>query len=282
MIAVRQFEWLVVIVAVGACGAQPSPVGGDANGPSAGDAAAVTCTRWGQMFLYVPVADADSLTSPWISDDGQNLWYTLWPGGTEPVALVHATLVGDRWSGTLITPGPTRPDHPFVTEDGRTLFFDGGSGPMIYEMPVRGGALILHDELGPAEDPALSPDGTTIYFRPVGTHYIAGANRATSAGVFGPPALILEREASDLRSPSVTRDGATLFYSADGPAGMQFLSSSLSDPFGSAEVVLDAGFTDFAPKVASDGLTLVLAGATLSWGGGPSGSRLWKATRTCH
>jgi hypothetical protein len=254
---------------------------------------ASTCGAWDAQPTQIPLMidlSTQAATSPWLSDDGNELWFALLSNNGDPTTatLMRASRIGGMWGPPAPSPlGPPVPntadDNPFVDAD-RNVWFDSTrmGTRMIFEAPNLTGG-----NLGPpapitallaAKEPALSPDGLSLIYQDIATNKPFRSNRASKMDSFTAGqalAVVL-----DVESPSIARDGATVYLSDH--ASTEIIVSGKFDPSGSemaglSEVgAFQQGGIYFDANISTDDKTLVFASNLVS-----PHAQLYYVTRTC-
>ena len=151
------------------------------------------------------------------------------------------------------TPSPVDQD-PAVTDDNQLVAFVGSN--IVSQATWTGSSW----SIGPALNLAvstldISPDGMTLYYA-LGGRDLYATTRTDRAAPFSPATTII---ASDVRFPSVTGDGLTL-YAVDGSGSGTGISvrtrTSTTSAFGTATHLFD-NVVD--PDVTRDGNTMVVS-----------------------
>jgi len=239
------------------------------------------------VSIEVPgIADpGEPHTSPWLSEDRRELWFAHDPGAG--FQLLHAHRDDPTAAfGLLSVPavdafGATN-DNPFVSDDGTTLWWDSNrsGADQIYEASGSlagdfAGLPIVHDELGPLREPALSADGTTLYFAiPSSPPALGYASRKVGGDKFD---AVHQLSPLAAESPTVSADGGTLIFTNQAVGTHLYQATLVRGTLG-AEAPIELGLgaaQTYDGNLSRDGLTLVFAAKV---GAQPS---IYIATRSC-
>ncbi len=269
---------MLVAIALSGCFVKPDPPLGAA------------CAQFGSWSAPMAVggdfAAGISATSPWLSDDGTELWFASVPSSGS-IQIWRAT----GGAGSFRNGGPvtalddmSNNDNPNFAPDGQTLSFDRGVHTIMETRRPDGGttfgALISHDELPGAIEPWIMPGGLRIYFAVSNGNGrdLWYADRTTVGGMFGAPTMV-DAGGRNVKSPTIAPDGTTIYYT-DQVGHTQIWTGQLQgDTLVGGALAFSFemdGAIYFDPSISRDGKTLIYA---LQTAGDPIG--LSYVTRDC-
>lgn len=290
----RRGRWLVVLAAFAALvWSLPRPrlqdvvVESDGKAPR-GRLAFRSAERLAELSGKGTLAEETELSGPCFADNGQTLYFSRSRPG-QRADIVRSTFTGERWSKPELVRGLNSVDDDrrlTLSGDGNSAALasnrSGGRGGFdIYEVTQANGRWSKPRNAGPAIntdadefDPALAPDGLTMYFVRVvpgssADIFVTRREELDSAWLTPRPVDSLNSPDHHERSPSVSPDGNWLLFASnrgvrsgesaafglfraplrDGLAGM---AERLQDGIASDADDVDAAF-------APDGQSLVFA-----------------------
>jgi Tol biopolymer transport system component len=297
----------------GGSGGGGGAAGSSPNGGSGGAAIAALCPNvWGEFGNPAPLVGLNSDGSdidPALSRDGHALYFASDSGGAGGMDSNYDLFVATREdAGSSFTAFAAVGElnsgvsdwSPDIAQDGLALYFSskraGGAGDFDLWVATRAepngpfvdaGLVAAVNMAGEDIDPAISPDGRTLYFATDqgggGGRAIWLAERASTADPFGAPGPLAEVASTDSQfDPALSADGRELFFTRNTPDAARNLwvarRFGFTGPFTTVVAVgnINTAADDFAPALSADGTTLYFASNR------DSGSwDLWVATRSC-
>lgn len=284
-----------MIVLAGCFSQPPRPAPSDGSG--GGGDALVPCNNPGPWdatptAIDLPMSTNDAATSPWLSDDGNDLYFSLLPMGdpTMPV-LSHSHRTNGVWANAtpVVLASLVKNDNPFLADD-QALWFDNADTSMrtIYEAPPDGqggfATPVAHPELGAAKEPSLTPSGAIIYYASASLAQVYRGT-TTTPGLFGNSVMLVQGN-DGIEAPTIDAMNDMIFFSDYASEGERIYQAT----FDTDKVTLvgtqrtgtfQTGTTNaayFDPNISRDGRTMVFAARP----DGTSHAHLFYVQRPCN
>jgi Tol biopolymer transport system component len=280
---------VLAIVMVTGCFTKPSR-----PGTPMPDAGPCTLSDWmGPTTIPLGGFDyaSDAATSPWLSDNRDDLWFTRLVGGSAAAATIMHADAGA--TTTMVDLGASvGDDNPFLSDDGLTLYFDSTrTGTRLLYAANRTSPtgvfpmISAYSGIGQAEEPAVSPDGTILYYA-MNAASLYVTMRASISDAFGPGVVMSSGTGlPPIESPSISSDLHTIYFSHHGGEGLRIYQASIApDGMTLYEIqvvgtfqIIDPAVNYFDPSISRDGKTLAFS----SNYEGTAHARLYYVSRDC-